>query len=237
MYLVVGLGNPGSKYAGTRHNMGFDTIDELVDRHRISSDGVKMKGMSGRGIIGGERVILLKPMTYMNLSGEAVRAWLDYYKLDPEEDLIVIYDDVDQEPGRMRIRKKGSAGGHNGMKSIIQHIGTNVFPRIRIGVGKKPPGWDLADYVLGRFSKEDRKEIDEVIRDAADAVEVIIAEGVDEAMNRFNSRGKEKEAPSNDHGNSRGKEKEAPSNDHGNSRGREKEAPAGNDRSQESTES
>ncbi|MBR0398926.1 MAG: aminoacyl-tRNA hydrolase [Eubacterium sp.] len=193
MYLVVGLGNPGSKYAGTRHNMGFDTIDELVEKHRISSDGVKMKAMSGRGIIGGERVILLKPMTYMNLSGEAVRAWLDYYKLDPEEDLIVIYDDVDQEPGRMRIRKKGSAGGHNGMKSIIQHIGTTVFPRIRIGVGAKPAGWDLADYVLGHFSKEDRKEVDAVIKDAADAVEMIIAEGVDEAMNRYNSRGKEKE--------------------------------------------
>ncbi len=193
MYLIVGLGNPGSKYAGTRHNMGFDTIDELVEKHRISSDGVKMKGMSGRGIIGGERVILLKPMTYMNLSGEAVRAWLDYYKLDPEEDLIVIYDDVDQEPGRMRIRKKGSAGGHNGMKSIIQHIGTSSFPRIRIGVGAKPAGWDLADYVLGHFSKEDRKVVDEVIRDAADAVEMIISEGVDEAMNRYNSRGKEKE--------------------------------------------
>ncbi|MBQ2626175.1 MAG: aminoacyl-tRNA hydrolase [Eubacterium sp.] len=193
MYLIVGLGNPGSKYAGTRHNMGFDTIDELVEKHRISSDGVKMKGMSGRGIIGGERVILLKPMTYMNLSGEAVRAWLDYYKLDPEEDLIVIYDDVDQEPGRMRIRKKGSAGGHNGMKSIIQHIGTSSFPRIRIGVGAKPAGWDLADYVLGHFSKEDRKVVDEVIKDAADAVEMIISEGVDEAMNRYNSRGKEKE--------------------------------------------
>ena len=192
MYLVVGLGNPGSKYAGTRHNMGFDTIDELVEKHRISSDGVRMKAMSGRGIIGGERVILLKPMTYMNLSGEAVRAWLDYYKLDPEEDLIVIYDDVDQEPGRMRIRKKGSAGGHNGMKSIIQHIGTTSFPRIRIGVGAKPAGWDLADDGLGHFSQEDRKEVDAVIRDAADAVEMIIAEGVDEAMNRYNSRGKEK---------------------------------------------
>ncbi|MBQ9321730.1 MAG: aminoacyl-tRNA hydrolase, partial [Eubacterium sp.] len=174
-------------------NMGFDTIDELVEKHRISSDGVILKGMSGRGIIGGERVIHLKPMTYMNLSGEAVRAWLDYYKLDPEEDLIVIYDDVDQEPGRMRIRKKGSAGGHNGMKSIIQHIGTSSFPRIRIGVGAKPAGWDLADYVLGHFSKEDRKVVDEVIRDAADAVEMIISEGVDEAMNRYNSRGKEKE--------------------------------------------
>ena len=208
MYLVVGLGTPGSKYAGTRHNMGFDTIDELVEKHRISSDGVKMKAMSGRGMIGGERVILLKPMTYMNLSGEAVRAWLDYYKLDPEEDLIVIYDDVDQEPGRMRIRKKGSAGGHNGMKSIIQHIGTTSFPRIRIGVGAKPAGWDLADYVLGHFSKEDRKEVDAVIRDAADAVETIIAEGVDEAMNRYNSRGKEKEAAKSDNNNSRGKEKE-----------------------------
>ena len=151
MYLVVGLGNPGSKYAGTRHNMGFDTIDELVDRHRISSDGVKMKGMSGRGIIGGERVILLKPMTYMNVSGEAVRAWLDYYKLDPEEDLIVIYDDVDQEPGRMRIRKKGSAGGHNGMKSIINMLGTEDFCRVRIGIGEKLgmlKAWDGMNELL-----------------------------------------------------------------------------------------
>lgn len=196
MFLIVGLGNPGSRYDGTRHNMGFDTVDLLADRHRISSGGVRMKAMHGKGIIGGERVIMIKPMTYMNNSGEAVRAYVDYYKLDPESELVVIYDDVDQEPGRMRIRKKGSAGGHNGMKDIIRHLGTDRFARVRIGVGHKPPGWDLADHVLSRFSAEDRKLVDEVIRNAADAVELIVAGDITEAMNRFNSSGKsEKEQP------------------------------------------
>ncbi|MBR2189120.1 MAG: aminoacyl-tRNA hydrolase [Eubacterium sp.] len=190
MYLIAGLGNPGMKYAGTRHNMGFDAIDELVDRHRIPSGGVKMKAMYGQGFIGPERVILLKPMTYMNNSGEALRAWVDYYKLVPEEDLIVIYDDVDQEPGRMRIRKKGSAGGHNGMKDIIRHLGTDSFARIRIGVGQKPPGWDLADYVLSRFPADTRKVVDEVIRDAALAAEMIVQGRIDEAMNLYNAKGK-----------------------------------------------
>ena len=193
MYLIVGLGNPGSKYANTRHNVGWMAIDRLADDLGVSVDRNKFHALTAQAVLGGEKVLLMKPMTYMNNSGEAVRAWLDYYKLDPEEDLIVIYDDVDQEPGRMRIRKKGSAGGHNGMKSIIQHVGTTTFARVRIGVCAKPPGWDLADYVLSRFPEGDRREIDAVIRDAAGAVELIISEGIDEAMNRYNSRGKEKE--------------------------------------------
>ena len=193
MYLIVGLGNPGKKYDGTKHNMGFDVLDEIIDRNHISLSGTAMKAMYGKGVVGGQKAVLIKPMTYMNLSGEAVGEYVRYYKIDPENELLVIYDDIDTEPGHLRIRKKGSAGGHNGMKSIIQHIGTSSFPRIRIGVGAKPAGWDLADYVLGHFSKEDRKVVDEVIRDAADAVEMIISEGVDEAMNRYNSRGKEKE--------------------------------------------
>jgi len=190
MFLIAGLGNPGRQYDGTRHNMGFDVIDELVDLHRIPQGGTARKAMYGKGVIGGERAILIKPMTYMNASGEAVRAWLDYYHLDPEQDLVVIYDDVDQAPGDLRIRKSGSAGGHKGMKSIIQHLGTDAFARVRIGVGAKPPGWDLADYVLGRFSAADRKLVDEAIREGADAVEMILRGEIDDAMNRYNAKKK-----------------------------------------------
>lgn len=193
MYIIAGLGNPGAKYDGTRHNMGFDTIDLLVEEHKIPSAGVQMKAMWGKGIIGGERVILLKPLTYMNLSGEAIGAFVRYYKIDPESELIVIYDDIDQEPGQLRIRKKGSAGGHNGMKSIIQHLGTDKFARIRIGVGEKPAGWDLADHVLSRFSKEDRGKVDEAIEKAAKAAEMIVAGEIDEAMNAYNAKPKKKE--------------------------------------------
>jgi PTH1 family peptidyl-tRNA hydrolase len=186
MYLIAGLGNPGRKYEGTRHNMGFDTIDLLVEEFRIPSGGVKLKAMYGKGVIAGEKVILIKPMTYMNLSGEAVRAFLDYFKMDAERDLIVVYDDIDQEPGQLRIRKKGSAGGHNGMKNIIQHVGTDRFARVRIGVGAKPEGWDLADHVLGHFEPKMRKRVDLAIRDAARAVEMIVGGQIDQAMNQFN---------------------------------------------------
>ncbi len=192
MYIIAGLGNPGPKYDGTRHNMGFDTIDVLADDHNITSCGVQMRAMFGKGIIGGEKVILLKPMTYMNLSGEAIGAFVRYYKIDPETELIVVYDDIDQEPGQLRIRKKGSAGGHNGMKSIIQHLGTDKFPRVRIGVGAKPAGWDLADHVLSRFSKEERAKIDEAVEKAARAVEMIVAGDVEGAMNAYNTKPKKK---------------------------------------------
>lgn len=187
MHLIVGLGNPGREYAGTRHNMGFDTIDRLAGQYAVPVRGNAMKGKYGKGLIAGERVILMKPQTFMNLSGEAVQAYLHYYRLDPEHDLIVIYDDIDQDPGQLRIRKKGSAGGHNGMKNIIRLIGTDRFVRIRIGVGARPEGWDLADYVLGHFPPEDRKAADGAIADAADAVRLILEQGPDAAMNRYNS--------------------------------------------------
>lgn len=186
MYLIAGLGNPGRKYEATRHNMGFDTVDELIGRHRIPGNGVKFDAMYGKGRIAMEPVILLKPLLYMNLSGGPIRAMCDYYKADPQQDLIVIYDDIDLSPGQIRIRKRGSAGGHNGMKDIISHLGTQNFIRIRIGVGQKPAGWDLADYVLGRFSDEERKLIDQAVGRAADAVEVILREGAEAAMNQYN---------------------------------------------------
>lgn len=191
MYLITGLGNPGKQYERTRHNMGFDTIDELVDRHRIPGSGMQHKAMYGKGMIAGEKVILAKPLTYMNLSGDSVREFINYYKMDPETELIVIYDDIDLEPGQIRIRKKGSAGGHNGMKSIISQIGTQNFYRVKVGVGAKPAGWDLADYVLGRFSTKEREEVDKAIEEAADAVEVILGEGIDAAMNKYNAKKKQ----------------------------------------------
>lgn len=188
MYLIVGLGNPGMKYDATKHNMGFKVIDELVETYSIPSSGTSLKGMYGKGMIGAEKVILIKPMTYMNNSGECVRAFVDYYKVDPEEEVIIIYDDITLEPGSIRIRKKGSAGGHNGIKSIIAHLGTEKFKRIRVGVGEKPKDWDLADFVLGHFSDSDRKLVDEGINDAAEAVEMILSEGVDAAMNKYNRK-------------------------------------------------
>ncbi|MGI6095132.1 MAG: aminoacyl-tRNA hydrolase [Lachnospiraceae bacterium] len=186
MYLIVGLGNPTKVYEKTRHNVGFDAIDELIDRENIPQAGVRNKAMFGKGMIGGQKVILAKPLTYMNLSGEAVRGLIDYFKIDPEEELIVLYDDIDLDPGKLRIRKSGSAGGHNGMKNIIQHLGTQKFCRIRIGVGAKPEGWDLADYVLGHFGKEERKCVDEAIGKACDAVKMILEEDINAAMNKYN---------------------------------------------------
>ena len=186
MYLIAGLGNPGRKYEATRHNMGFDAVDELIDRHGIVKSGVKFDAMYGKGRIAMEPAVLLKPLLYMNLSGGPVRAMCDYYKADPEKDLIVIYDDISLSPGQIRIRKKGSAGGHNGMKDIIRHLGTQNFIRVRIGVGPKPEGWDLVNHVLGRFSGEERKIIDQAVERAANAVEVILKEGADAAMNQFN---------------------------------------------------
>lgn len=188
MYLIVGLGNPGRQYEATRHNMGFDTIDELVEKHRIPQAGVKFNAMYGRGIIGGERVILMKPLSYMNLSGGPVRQMADYFKIDPETELIVIYDDIDLDPGQLRIRKQGSAGGHNGMKDLIRQLGTQKFLRVKVGVGAKPNDWDLADYVLGRFSASERKLVDEAIGRAADAVEMILSQGADAAMNEYNRK-------------------------------------------------
>lgn len=189
MYLIVGLGNPGRQYEGTRHNMGFDTIDYLVEKHRIPQSGVKFNAMYGKGIIGGEKVILMKPLSFMNLSGGPVCEMANYFKIDPETEMIVIYDDIDLEPGQLRIRKQGSAGGHNGIKDLILKLGTQKFLRVKVGVGAKPKGWDLADYVLGRFSTSDRRIVDEAIKRAGDAVEKMISDGADAAMNEYNKKG------------------------------------------------
>ena len=193
MFLIAGLGNPGRQYEKTRHNMGFDTIDELIDRHRIPQGGIAHKAMYGKGMIAGEKVLAVKPLTYMNLSGESWREWVNYYKLDPETEMVVIYDDIDLDPGQIRIRKKGSAGGHNGIKSIIAQLGTQNFYRIKVGVGAKPRGWDLADYVLGRFSSDERIAVDKAICDAADAVEMILRDGIESAMNHYNRKNKQEQ--------------------------------------------
>ena len=185
MYLIAGLGNPTREYEKTRHNVGFDTIDVLADRINTDVAERKFKGLYGKGMLGGEKVILLKPQTFMNLSGESVRAAADFYKI-PTDHIIVIYDDISLDVGHLRIRTKGSAGGHNGIKNIIAHLGTQEFPRIKIGVGGKPPRMDLADYVLSRFPAEERKIMETAFRDAAEAAGVLIAEGPDAAMNRFN---------------------------------------------------
>lgn len=194
-FIIVGLGNPGRKYDGSRHNVGFDVIDELVDQYRIGGPERFGKSMIGKGRIGDRRVILVKPLTYMNLSGEAVREVVHYFKADPENDLVVISDDIDLEPGQIRIRKKGSAGSHNGLKNIVLHLGSGNFARIRVGVGGKPdPDYDLADYVLGHFKGEEKKVMEEAVSRAAQAAACMAQEGADLAMNRFNTPRKKKKA-------------------------------------------
>lgn len=191
MFLIVGLGNPGKQYEHTRHNVGFDVMDAIADKYNISISEKKHKALCGKGVIGGNKVVLAKPQTFMNLSGESVAELLNYYKLDPEEEMIVIYDDISLAPGNLRIRKKGSAGGHNGIKNIIAMTGTQNFLRIKVGVGEKPKGWDLADYVLGHFDAADRKEVEEAINHAVTAAEQMLAGETDAAMNEFNAKKKE----------------------------------------------
>lgn len=193
MYIIAGLGNPGQPYEGTRHNAGFDVIDVLAEAYNISVDYRKNRALIGKGIIEGQKVILAKPQTYMNLSGESIRGLADYYKVDEESELIVIYDDVSLDPGQIRIRKKGSAGGHNGIKSIIAHLGTEVFLRVKVGVGQKPRQYDLADYVLGHFSGEEREQMAVGYRHAAEAVKYMVTDRVDEAMNEYNRKVRPKE--------------------------------------------
>lgn len=188
MYIIVGLGNPERKYDGTRHNIGFSALTVLADTYGISMDIKKHKAVCGKGVIEGQKVLLAMPQTYMNLSGESVRELVDYYKIDPEEELIVIYDDINLAPGKLRIRPKGSAGGHNGIKNIIAHLGTQVFPRIRVGVGEKPKGWDLADYVLGRFPGEEEPVIRKALEKTTKACCEIITADVTSAMNKYNNK-------------------------------------------------
>ena len=185
-WLVVGLGNPGDKYENTRHNVGFLAVDELADRARVPVQKLKYRALTNTIELGGAKVLLMKPVTYMNLSGEAAGQAADFYKI-PADHVLVISDDTALAVGRLRIRKGGSAGGHNGLKSIIQHLGTDQFPRVRVGVGEKPhPDYDLADWVLGKFQGEDKKAMDQAVKRAADAVECLIKEGPDRAMNKFN---------------------------------------------------
>jgi PTH1 family peptidyl-tRNA hydrolase len=187
MYIIVGLGNFGKEYNNTRHNIGFDIIDRLAEQEGISVLEKKHRAVIGKGSVAGQKCILVKPLTYMNLSGECVRELLDYYKVDETSGLIVLSDDVSLPVGKLRIRKKGSAGGHNGLKNIIAHLGHDSFIRVRAGVGEKPAHWDLADYVLGRFSAPERKLMDEAAERAAEAIRTIIEQGADAAMNLFNS--------------------------------------------------
>lgn len=191
MHIIVGLGNPGRDYENTRHNIGFEVIDRLADQENIGVLEKKHKAIIGKGVIAGEKCILAKPQTFMNLSGESVRALLDYYKVDETVDLIVISDDISLDVGQIRIRKKGSAGGHNGLKNIIAHLGHDVFIRVKMGVGEKPKGWDLADYVLGHFSPKEREAMEEAVERAADAVRMVIAEDADAAMNEYNRKAKD----------------------------------------------
>lgn len=186
MYLIVGLGNPGKKYELTRHNIGFETIELLSKRLDIPVNKTKFKALMGEGRIGNEKVVLAKPQTFMNLSGESVVAMMNFYGIDAEH-LIVIYDDIDTAPGKIRIRKKGSAGTHNGMRNIIFLLKKEDFPRVRIGIGKQVHG-DLADYVLSRFSKDEIPVMGEALDKAADSVVLMIEKSVDEAMNQFNAK-------------------------------------------------
>lgn len=188
MYIIAGLGNPTQQYDHTRHNIGFDTITYLADRYHITLNTKKFQAICGTGVIEGQKVLLLKPQTYMNLSGNSISEAVNFYKLDPATEVIVIYDDIALEPGYIRVRKKGSAGGHNGIKDIIAHLGTQEFQRIRVGVGEKPKDYDLAAYVLGHFAAEDRKKVEEAIAQAADAVELMVQDRADEAMNLYNKK-------------------------------------------------
>lgn len=186
-YLVVGLGNPGSKYENTRHNTGFMTIDFIAEKYSVKIDRLKFKGLCKEAVIGGVKVLLLKPSTFMNLSGQSVQEAMAFYKI-PAEKTIIIYDDISLPPGKLRIRRKGSDGGHNGMKNIIYLSGKDTFPRIKMGVGAKPtPQWDLADWVLSTFSAQERQALSQAAEHAAGAVELMVQGKIDEAMNRFNS--------------------------------------------------
>ncbi len=186
MFIIVGLGNPGKKYDNTRHNIGFEVIDALAEQYNISMIEKKHKALMGKGVIAGEKVVLLKPQTFMNLSGESVIEALRYYKVEESSEMLVIYDDISLVPGKLRIRIKGSAGGHNGIKSMIAHIGHENFYRIKVGVGEKPRGWDLADHVLGHFTTEEQKEMKQSVDLSIKAIELILSEGIDVAMNRCN---------------------------------------------------
>lgn len=188
MYIIAGLGNPEKKYMNTRHNIGFDVIDAIAEKNDIVLGEKKHKAVIGKGIAAEQKVVLVKPLTYMNLSGESIRSVIDFYKVDEKSELIVISDDVSLDMGQIRMRKRGSDGGHNGLKNIIMHLGHDEFIRVRMGVGEKPPQMDLADYVLGHFSAQEREVMNESARTAVLAIETMMVEGPDAAMNKYNVR-------------------------------------------------
>lgn len=185
MYIIVGLGNPEPEYSKTRHNMGFHTINHIASQHHITVNKEKFQGMYGSGIIGKEKVILIKPQTYMNLSGDCIIQFCQFYKIQPEN-LIIIYDDMDIPVGKIKIRKKGSAGTHNGMKSVIARLGTEEFTRIRIGIGKPEQSYETIHYVIGSVPEEEWKQLDLSTKKAAEAIETIVTKGTDQAMNQYN---------------------------------------------------
>ena len=185
-WLLVCLGNPGDQYENTRHNVGFQVADAVAERHNVPIQRLKFRALTNTITVGEKKVLLMKPVTYMNLSGEAVHEATSFYKVPPER-ILVVSDEVALAPGKIRVRRSGSAGGHNGLKNIIAHLGTDQFPRIRVGVGQKPhPDYDMAGWVLGKFQGEDKKAVEEAVKRAADAAECLIQEGVDKAMNRYN---------------------------------------------------
>jgi len=185
-WALVCLGNPGDKYENTRHNVGYMVADEVADRANVPIQKLKYKALTNTVTMAGQKVLVMKPITYMNLSGEAVRQAVDFFKV-PADHVLVVSDDTALAVGRLRIRKGGSAGGHNGLKNIILHLGTDQFPRLRLGVGEKPhPDYDLADWVLGKFQGEDKKAMDAAVKKAADAIECILSQGLDRGMNKFN---------------------------------------------------
>jgi len=186
MWLIVGLGNPGERYARTRHNVGFRSVETLAERHSLTFRQQRANSQLAEGIIHGQRVVLVKPQTYMNLSGQAVSALRNWYKIDLAHELLVIYDDLDLPFARIRIRERGSAGTHNGMRSIVAQLGTTEFPRLRVGIGQPPGKMDAADYVLSRFTPEEEAVLPDVLARVADAVDVILREGLITAMNRYN---------------------------------------------------
>ena len=188
MYIIAGLGNPGSRYEKTRHNCGFEAIDLLAERCGISLKDRKFKSLCGNGVIDGQKVLLMKPLTYMNLSGEAVQAAAAFYKIDPAKELIVLYDDISLEPGQLRVRAKGSAGGHNGIRSIIRMLGTEQFLRVKIGTGAKPADMDLADYVLGRIPLSERADMAEAFERASKAAADLVTQPLDRVMNEYNRK-------------------------------------------------
>lgn len=190
MFVIAGLGNPGREYEDTRHNIGFRVIDDMAEKYQIAMLERKHKAVIGRGYIDGQKVVLVKPLTYMNLSGESIREVTDYYKVDVTSQLAVVSDDISLDVGQLRIRKKGSAGGHNGLKNIILHLGREDFIRIRVGVSDKPQGYDLRDYVLGHFTDGEKKALEEVSEKAQQAIRMILQGDVDSAMNRYNTRKK-----------------------------------------------